>query len=124
VHWKTLCAWCAVQRSSAMQLTEVQLRRGQQHTALHAGQVPVARGRSRLAVQAGAGSPADQQNQRFSEGALDLAIVAHHEPATLLQQAAAAGGSHVPTALSWLSIFTVQHSPCEDAAKDQYVRFR
>jgi hypothetical protein len=75
-------------------------------------------------VQAGDGSPADQQKQRCSEGALDLAIVAHHEPATLLQQAAAAGGSHAPAALSWLSFFTVQHSPCEDAAEDQYVCFR
>lgn len=75
-------------------------------------------------MQASDGSLGAQQNQRFAEGALDLAIVAHHEPATLLQQAAAAGGSHAPTALSWLSFFTVQHSPCEDAAEDQCVRFR
>ena len=107
--------------SSAVQLAEVQLRQGQQHTALHAGQVPIAPAGSRLGVQAGDSSPGAQQTQRFSERALDLAIVAHHEPATLLQQAAAAGGPHAPTALSWLSFFTVQHIPCEDAAEDQCV---
>jgi hypothetical protein len=116
--------------SPPVQLAEVQLRQGQQHTALHAMQVP---GRSKPAAKVSCGTPGAEPARRCTATShasarraavtIDLAIVAHHESVTLLQQATAAGGGHAPHTLSsWLSFFTVQHQACEDAANDQYVR--
>jgi hypothetical protein len=107
----------------AVQVAEVQLRQGQQHTALHALQVPLSPGRSAPAADADRGTPgakpaphpaaASPAAARCTAEALDLAIVAHH-----------ASGRPVPalhTLSSWLSFFTVQHRAREDAAEDQYV---
>jgi len=85
-----------------MQLEEVQLREGQQCTAVHVALVAIAASRSEAAASAAAD--------------LDLAIVAHHaEP-----DAAPWQGSRPPPAPdAALSFFSVDHQPAEDAAEDR-----
>lgn len=93
------------------QLVEVKLREGQQHTALHAGRVPLPP------------SAASSATQNPAAEAVDLAVVGHYQCASLLEQASAAGGGRAAQQLSArLSFFTVQRQPSEDAAKDRQVR--
>lgn len=127
-HWLRL-----MHCTSLQQLVEVQLRKGQEHSALHAGRVPLAvaaassaKGQKRKHTDtrdgaAAAAAAAPDAAACPVADALDVAVVAHHEPTPLLEQAAAAGRGRATHILSArLSFFTVRHRPSEDAAKDEY----